>query len=82
MFIFALLIFLSLIVIYGTVAAAILYHIKKFEIDRRTATHAIILFIGVSFFLIIAAGIIFFNVPWDDILPETIPFLPRLPYAF
>lgn len=80
--ILALLIFLSLIAIYITIAAAILYHIKKFEIDPRTATRAAIIFIGVSLFLLIAAGIIFLNIPWNDILPEVMPFFPRLPHAF
>ena len=82
MFILAFLIFFSLIAIYGTIAAAILYHIKKFEIDQPTATHATILFVGVSSILLVAAGVIFFTLPWSNILPETMPILRNLPYAF
>ncbi len=68
MFPLALIAFFSLIAMYIALAITIVYHVKKFDVDDKTAKRAILLFSSISFLLIVFATFVFFNISWETLL--------------
>lgn len=54
-------------VAYAALAAALLFHLKRYNIDANSTKKISALFISVSTALAIFATIAFFNVPWDKL---------------
>ncbi|OGI22098.1 MAG: hypothetical protein A2808_03680 [Candidatus Moranbacteria bacterium RIFCSPHIGHO2_01_FULL_55_24] len=56
---------------YVFTALFIVYHIAHYSLDKKTAFAALLLFLGVITVLLFTNAILFFTLPWGDLLPQT-----------
>ena len=68
----AILLFAAMILVDIAIAVVIIYHLRTYTINKRLAGHAIVLFVFVTAFLIIAQAVAFAFVPFDLIFAPSV----------